>query len=264
MREVIRLQSSPRAATAAVVPEPRVRIVQLAPGALVLNRSLIPGFEDWMLIAGLIAVIVLLLGWVLRLYAYNRTVPAAPPPPHIQPVGLDTVTPVVEQPDAKPPVAMTPAPDAKVPGRVATRQSVTGKLKELDTLIAFEQYDQAREKLQLLIDKDPENPEYLLRHYHLRSMNDVDTDADDEALLRALMDGPLSDTLLRVKAMGKSMMPGDPLFNDDASRDAALRVMNEATRAGAQARNRQGPAADFNSTVIIAPNAGDKPGDSGS
>ncbi len=72
---------------------------------------------------------------------------------------------------------------------------------------------------------DPDNPEYLLRHYHVRTHGGVETSTDDEALLRAMMDGPLSDTMLRVKEIGRGLMPGNPLFEQQAQRDAAVRVL---------------------------------------
>ena len=94
-------------------------------------------------------------------------------------------------------------------------------------------------------------------------MSEADTEDEDEAMLRAIMDGPLSDTLLRVKAMGQSMMPGDPLFDDQASRDDALRVMHDAKQ-GIQSMGEEQQDASFNRTVILTPGTGDKSGGNGS
>ncbi len=98
-------------------------------------------------------------------------------------------------------------------------------LKEVDTLIAFEQFEKAKALLDQMLVTDPDNPEYLLRHYHVRTHGGVETSTDDEALLRAMMDGPLSDTMLRVKEIGRGLMPGNPLFEQQAQRDAAVRVL---------------------------------------
>jgi hypothetical protein len=82
-------------------------------------------------------------------------------------------------------------------------------LRELDTLIAFEQFDEAKALLDTMMLKEPDNPEYLLRHYHVRTHGGVDTSHDDVELLRAMMDGPMSDTMLRVRDSGRGLMPGD-------------------------------------------------------
>jgi|GEM_PF-7128626 len=278
-QEIIRERNRPAAASAApavsAVSLQRVKIVHLAPGALAMDNGLIPGLEDWILIAVLGAIILVLLVWVLRLLAHNRAASAAG-------AGLQAVAaPVQErqiaavrkaQPRAESTARQSPASgptpvkpvNAQPAGaarpadaphkKAATGQPLSDELKEIDTLIAFEQFNSAREKLQVLLDEEPKNPEYLLRHYHLCSVGDIENDEEDEALLRAIMDGPLSDTLLRVKAMGRSMMPGDPLFHDDASRDEARRVMDAARQSGAEkATDSQ---TRFNSTMIMTPQAG--------
>lgn len=98
-------------------------------------------------------------------------------------------------------------------------------LKEVDTLIAFEQYDAAKTALEEMLASDPDNPELLLRHYHVRTRGGAETITDDEELLRAMMEGPLSDTMTRVREIGRGMMPGDPLFRDQGQRDAAVKVL---------------------------------------
>lgn len=106
-------------------------------------------------------------------------------------------------------------------------------LKEVDTLIAFEHYHKAELLLNQVLEDDPQNPEYLLRHYHVRTQGGVETADGDEELLRAMMDGPMSDTIIRVKAIGKGLMPGNPLFHDDAERATAARILaGEATMTG--------------------------------
>ena len=98
-------------------------------------------------------------------------------------------------------------------------------LREVDTLIAFEQFDKAKALLDKMMQKEPDNPEYLLRHYHVRTHGGADTSHDDAEILRAMMDGPMSDTMLRVRDIGRGLMPGDPLFGDQEGRDEALKVL---------------------------------------
>ena len=98
-------------------------------------------------------------------------------------------------------------------------------LKEVDTLIAFEQFDKAKALLDKMLGKEPDNPEYLLRHYHVRTYGGADTSHDDAEILRAMMDGPMSDTMTRVREIGRGLMPGDPLFDNQEGRDQALKVL---------------------------------------
>jgi hypothetical protein len=101
-------------------------------------------------------------------------------------------------------------------------------LKEVDTLIAFEQYDQAKEILEAMLAEDAENPELLLRHYHVRTQGGTETATDDAELLRAMMEGPLSDTMTRMREIGRGLTPGDPLIQDEGQRDEALKVLGNA------------------------------------
>ncbi len=274
VQEIIRLGRRPPAPAKTVIPEARVKIVHLATGALPMNQALVSGVDDWMLLAGLGSVIVLLLFWILRLYAQNRstrveaTLLGQSFHNQSQKTGQASrkqvqtshqqesraqVQPVTVSADESP--AHKPESVASV---AAVKQSAaTGVLKEVDTLIAFEQFEQAQEYLQKLLVQEPKNPEYLLRHYHLCSVSEDEAEDEDEALLRALMDGPLSATLLRVKEMGQSMMPGDPLFRDDQSRNEALQVMNDAARK-VEVKDEAEQTGDFNSTIIITPGADGK------
>jgi len=266
----IRQQPAPAVVPAAMPQvEPRVKVVRLPAGSLALNTNLLTGLEDWVLVAGLGGVVVLLLIWILRLHGQQRALLASGAPfagiPHVpmektrerdkpQPRAKPEVEPKRPLPTAADQTALAAQPEqAQVPTTVAKpayQKTVSAELKEVDTLIAFEQFNQARDKLKKLLQQDPANPEYLLRDYHLRTMGDVEADAEDEALLRSLMDGPLSDTLLRVKSLGQSMMPGDQLFKDDASRDEAFRVLEVARQSG-QAKSQA--STEFSSTQIISP-----------
>ncbi|MFT5176761.1 MAG: hypothetical protein ACI8W7_004959, partial [Gammaproteobacteria bacterium] len=58
----------------------------------------------------------------------------------------------------------------------------------------------------------------------------ADTSHDDAEILRAMMDGPMSDTMLRVRDIGRGLMPGDPLFDDQDGRDEALKMLRPMPR----------------------------------
>ncbi len=127
-------------------------------------------------------------------------------------------------------------------------------LKEVDTLIAFEHYGAAKEILDTLLSKDPKNPEYVLRHYHVRTQGGVETHDGDEEMLRTIMDGPLSDTIVRVREIGRSLMPGDPLFKDDEQREAAREMLqNNAPPADEDSGLDATQDVDYSDTVVIAP-----------
>jgi len=281
VRDVIQQRALPEIAVSKpVVSAPQVKVVQLAPGALALDHNLIPGLEDWILIAALGGVIVLLLAWILRLYARYRllqaqelrSIPstkldATDTPPAQSPV--KPAPSVIPTKAAKPEATLVdgdtqqvsaspiPKPQASLVDSKKPVKPLSAELKEIDTLIAFEQFNQAQGLLNALLKESPNDPEYLLRHYHLCSLSEDDVDDEDEAMLRELMDGPLSDTLLRVKAMGQSMMPGDSLFHDKASRDEALRVMDEAKQGTQTTDFDQHEQPDsFGSTMILTPAAG--------
>lgn len=106
-------------------------------------------------------------------------------------------------PRAEPP----PSPPAPV--------STANALREVDTLIAFESYEEAARLLEELVATNPDNPEYRLRRLHVeRELGNADASAEDERLLAAMMDGPLSDTLNRVRDIGRGLLPGHPLFDE--------------------------------------------------
>ena len=77
-----------------------------------------------------------------------------------------------------------------------------------------------------MLEHDPQDPEYLLRHYHVRTHGGMDTCADDEDMLRAMMDGPLSDTLLRVRVADMGLggeVPLGPVGGDHLEAGLELR-----------------------------------------
>ena len=92
-------------------------------------------------------------------------------------------------------------------------------LREADTLIAFEDYEPAKRLLDELIKSNPDNPEYRLRLIHVQAeLGNQEDSEKEEALLAAVMDGPLSETLLRVKQIGRDLLPGHRLFDESFTR----------------------------------------------
>jgi len=62
--------------------------------------------------------------------------------------------------------------------------------KEIDTLVAFENYEQASDKLNSLLDFAPDNPEYRLRLLHLLSAGgEADASKEQEEIVGAMMEG---------------------------------------------------------------------------
>ena len=121
-----------------------------------------------------------------------------------------------------------PAPDETSDSGVDWSQTVIARtaadpnaLREADTLIAFEDYEPAKRLLDELIRASPNNPEYRLRLVHVQAELGNKAEADqEEAILAAMMDGPLSETLHRVKEVGRDLLPGHRLFDDSFKRKA--------------------------------------------
>lgn len=124
----------------------------------------------------------------------------------------------------------TPAPDAAMEqsnqpeaspslSRPKRKRADPASLREVDALIAFEHFDDAAEVLAQAMLDNPDNPEYGLRsEYILNALGDHERVASEQSISRAIMDGPMSDTLGRVIETGRSLLPADPLFE---SKDAA-------------------------------------------
>jgi hypothetical protein len=96
-------------------------------------------------------------------------------------------------------------------------------MREVDALTAFEDFDHAARLLRELVKNAPENPEYRLRLLHVETeLGNTEAAATHEEFLSTMMDGPLSDTLGRVKDLGKVLLPGHPLFeNEGVSADVS-------------------------------------------
>ena len=116
--------------------------------------------------------------------------------------------------EPRPPKEPAAAEPTEIPEGGAKKTSTnTAGLKEVDTLIAFENYEQASELLNQLLDEAPANPEYRLRLLHILSAaGKTEASAEQEEILAAMMDGPLSETLSRVRRIGRDLLPGHPLF----------------------------------------------------
>ena len=74
-------------------------------------------------------------------------------------------------------------------------------LKDVDILIAFENYEQASEQINSLLDVGPDNPEYRLRLLHILSAGgEPEASKEQEEILETMM---------------QDLLPGHPLFNTD-------------------------------------------------
>ena len=138
------------------------------------------------------------------------------------------------------------AGDSPLDGSGAVAQHRTADqqvLREVDTYMAFECYQEAELLLDELMRTNPGNPEYHLRLLHIQSAaGDLGKAEEEEQILAAMMDGPLSETIGRVKEIGRGLMPGHHLFEDDAQIGEAKRIIaEESNRQPAQA----GPAPEF-------------------
>ena len=79
---------------------------------------------------------------------------------------------------------------------------------------------------------NPGNPEYHLRLLHIQAVAGDESKAEqEEQILAAMMDGPLSETIGRVKEIGRGLMPGHHLFDDSAQAEEAQRIIAEKTGA---------------------------------
>ena len=148
---------------------------------------------------------------------------------------------------------LAPADPTEIPEADARRTPTnTAILKEVDTLIAFENYEQASDLLNQLLDEAPANPEYRLRLLHILSAGgQTEASAEQEEILAAMMDGPLSETLHRVRRIGRDLLPGHPLFaGPDEQTDAPGEAEFDADPVfditfSEEDEEEQGPSADF-------------------
>lgn len=86
-------------------------------------------------------------------------------------------------------------------------------LREVDTMIAFEDFQQAARTLSDLVASEPTNPEYRVRLLHVeRELGNVDRAVVEEEFLKRLTSGSRSAGLVRAGEIGRSLLPGHPLF----------------------------------------------------
>jgi len=86
-------------------------------------------------------------------------------------------------------------------------------LREVDTMLAFEAFEQAASALADVVNRGLANPEYRVRLFCVENRlgNTVHAGAE-EVLRRVLLNGPASDNLIRALEIGRSLLPGHPLF----------------------------------------------------
>lgn len=155
----------------------------------------------------------------------DESTPPAPGPE--TPQSLETAPPTVrlgseellQQPPTAPgePVQQSVQSPVSTPSSPRQRQRADPEiLREVDALIAFEHFHEAADLLaKVMVD----NPEYRLRSLYIRNaLGDYERIANDQSILEAMMDGPMSDTLGRVIQAGRGLLPDHPLFE---SKDTA-------------------------------------------
>ena len=125
------------------------------------------------------------------------------------------------------------------------------RLREIDTLIAFEAYQKAKLLLEEILKGNPTNPEYRLRMLHLQATSgDKDKAELEEQILSKMMEGPLSDTIRRVKEIGRGLLPGHPLFDDAETLDEAARLLDEIDSEEQQGAAEPSPDASVGSDLV--------------
>ena len=99
-------------------------------------------------------------------------------------------------------------------------------LTEVDNLIATGDLTKAKQLLTELTRGNEDNPEYRVRLLHVDStLGDSATASEQEQILAKMSEGVLSDTRSRIKEIGRGLLPGHPLFDDDEKREEAKRIM---------------------------------------
>ncbi len=100
-------------------------------------------------------------------------------------------------------------------------------LAEVDNLIAVGELPKAKQLLSELIKGNDSDPEYRLRLLHVDSaLGDSARASEAEQILAKMSDGPLSETRSRIKEIGRGLLPGHPLFDDDEKLEEAKRIMD--------------------------------------
>ncbi len=233
----------------------------------------LPGMVRNYLMEGAFAgVLVILLGWALylRSVARARTAEliilkggrsATPTPladdepeapeewPQPEPTSIAERKP--ESAPAKPPKPAEPAAavlpptqsDSDTEPELEWSQTVVGQkaenpdaLAEVDTLIADGDLLKAKQLLDELAIADDGNPEYRLRLLHVESaLGDSARASEQEQILAKMSQGPLSETRNRIKEIGRGLMPGHPLFEDDEKLEEAKRIINPQGSEGSEA-----------------------------
>ncbi len=82
-------------------------------------------------------------------------------------------------------------------------------LREVDTMLAFEAFEQAASALADVVNRGLAHPEYRVRLFCVENRlgNTVHAGAEEE-LRRVLLTGPASDNLIRALEIGRSLLPG--------------------------------------------------------
>jgi hypothetical protein len=249
----------------------------------------LPGVVKNYLMEGAFAVVlVLLLAWVLYLRSLAkaraaeltilrggslaRPAPAAADDPELQTApaaGGDSGEAVPNRPGpgrsaAASPPKRTDADTAPMLERndamVAPGASDSAALAEVDTLIADGDLREAKQLLGELTKGDEFNPEFRLRLLHVDSvLGDPGGKSEQDRVLAKMSEGTLSETRNRIKEIGRGLMPGHPLFDDDGKLEEAKRILGSPGPGGAQSGETERPQAEEAKAAASSPRAGAPP-----
>ncbi len=252
----------PRVPAPRPAPAPRPQVSTAMP-PIHLGPIELPGaVRNYLLEGAFGLIVVILLSWALylRSVAKARTaeltilkggstaMPTAAPEeaseafeewPEPEPESLKALEPEpapAPKPRAVPPPA-APAPARRTDSDTAPEQEWSETLvqqkaadpealAEVDNLIATGELTKAKQLLTELTKGNQENPEYHVRLLHVDSaLGDSAKASEQEQILAKMSDGVLSDTRSRIKEIGRGLLPGHPLFDDDEKREEAKRIM---------------------------------------
>ena len=126
-------------------------------------------------------------------------------------------------------------------------------LAEVDILIAGGGLPKAKQLLDELAKGDEDNPEYRLRLLHVDSaLGNSARQSEQEQILAKMSEGALSDTRNRIKEIGRGLMPGHPLFDDDSKLEEAKRIISSQGSRGSESAETGEPEAEQKKPVVAS------------
>jgi hypothetical protein len=276
-----------------LAPAPTPQVSTLA-APIQLGSIELPGtVRNHLMEGAFVGVLVILLGWTLYLRSVAkaraaeltilkggrsaRPVPVEPdepgpseewPEPEPAPVTRGDTKPDAsnrphsETPAASPPPRRSGSDTEPAWSDTIVRQKASNPvaLAEVDTLIAGGNLPEAKRLLDGLAKGDGDNPEYRLRLLHVDSaLGDLARESEQEQILTKMSEGALSETRNRIKEIGRGLMPGHPLFDDDSKLAEAKRIISSHGSGGAEPAETGEPEAEQKASVTASAQQPDEP-----